>query len=451
LTSLSPGPQSLVAAAIRRHDATVHVCNKQEGELSTILKVFSRGLTKLLAAAALSIVAQAATAATVGPVTDDLGVIRIAKGAPIQIGAYWVLSGADTALGLDEKRGVEIAFKELGGSVLGHPLKLNAEDDSCNAEGGQTAATKLAANPQTVIVLGPACSSAATPGAPILWQQGIANICTACTAPALTASTRKPEYAGFARTVFSDSEQGKADATYVHDVAKAQSVVTVHDGSPYAQQLQQVFADNFKQLGGKVLSQEAIAPSDVDMHPLLTRIASEKPDLIYFPVFTAAAAQILRQAKETPGLEKTALMGGGSLLSADFIEAAGPSVVGFRIGYPDLSPDAMGKNYPKFVEEYKKAYGEAPISGYHANAYDGAMLAIKAIEQVAKTDDAGNTYIGKKALRDAVFSIKFDGISGPIACDAYGECSQFKPSVLEFTSSDPKTFGVGKNPKKIWP
>ena len=52
-------------------------------------------------------------AATVGPVTDDLGVIRIAKGAPIQIGAYWVLSGADTALGLDEKRGVEIAFKDV--------------------------------------------------------------------------------------------------------------------------------------------------------------------------------------------------------------------------------------------------------------------------------------------------------------------------------------------------
>ncbi|HET7881879.1 MAG TPA: branched-chain amino acid ABC transporter substrate-binding protein [Acetobacteraceae bacterium] len=405
----------------------------------------------ILCAAVAFGMAHPATAATVGPVTDDLGVIRIAKGAPIQIGAYWVLSGADTALGLDEKRGVEIAFKDLGGKVLGHPLKLNAEDDGCNAEGGQTAATKLAANPQTVIVLGPACSSAATPGAPILWQQGIVNICTACTAPKLTASDRKPEYDGFARTVFSDSEQGKADANYVHDVAKAQSVVTVHDGSPYAQQLQQVFADNFKQLGGKVLSQEAIAPTDVDMKPLLTRIASEKPDLLYFPVFTAAAAQIVRQAKSTPGLEKTALMGGGSLLSADFIEAAGPSIVGFRIGYPDLSPDAMGKNYPKFVDEYKKAYNEAPISGYHANAYDGAMLAIKAIEKVAKSDKDGNLYIGKKALRDAVFSTKFDGISGPIACDQYGECSQFKPSVLEFTSADPKTFSVGQNPKKIWP
>ncbi len=108
----------------------------------------------LLAAAALLCMAHTATAATVGPVTDELGVIRIAKGAPIQIGAYWVLSGADTALGVDEKRGVEIAFKDVGGKVLGHPLKLNAEDDGCNAEGGQTAATKLAANPQTVIVLG---------------------------------------------------------------------------------------------------------------------------------------------------------------------------------------------------------------------------------------------------------------------------------------------------------
>ena len=97
-------------------------------------------------------------------------------------------------------------------SLLGHPIKLNAEDDTCNAEGGQTAATKLAATPNMVIVLGPGCSSAATPGAPILWQAGIVNICTACTAPALTAPDAKPEYDGFVRTVFSDSRAGQADA-----------------------------------------------------------------------------------------------------------------------------------------------------------------------------------------------------------------------------------------------
>jgi len=48
----------------------------------------SSGLAKVLAAVGLLVIAHAASAATVGPVTDPLGVIRIAKGAPIQIGAY---------------------------------------------------------------------------------------------------------------------------------------------------------------------------------------------------------------------------------------------------------------------------------------------------------------------------------------------------------------------------
>src|SRR6185312_17500486 len=98
----------------------------------------------------------------------------------------------------------------------------------------------------------------------------------------------------------------------------------------------------------------------------------------------AAGAQLLRQEKEIPGLEKVPLIGSSGQMAPDLIEAARDAVVGYRITYPDLSPEAMGKGYPKFVEEYKKAYGEAPISGFHANAYDGAMLAIKALEKVAK-------------------------------------------------------------------
>ena len=393
----------------------------------------------------------ARAAQTLGPVTDDIGVIRIAKGAPIQIGGYWVISGPDTALGVDERRGAELAFRDMGNKILNHPIKFNVEDDLCSAEGGQTAATKLAANPQTVIVLGPGCSSAATPAAPILWQQGITNIGTASTAPALTAPTRKPEYAGFVRTIYSDIDQGKSDAGYLYNVLKARKVVAIHDGSPYAQQLAAVMADNFKKMGGQVLSTEAVDPKDVDMHPVLTRVASEKPDVVYFPVFVAAAAQILRQAKATPGLEKAGMLGGGALMAPDFIEAAGPAVVNFQIGYPDVSPDALGKNYAKLVAEYKKVYGEAPISGYHANAYDAGVMAARAIEKVAKTDSAGNLYIGKKALHDAVYAQKFEGMSGPIECDQYGECAKFKPAIYEFVSSDPAKFLIGTNPKKIWP
>jgi len=405
--------------------------------------------------AALSWLAVAQAAETKGPVTDEIGVLVIPKGAPIQIGGYWVLSGADTALGLDQKRAVEIAIKEKG-KLVGHPIKFCAEDSLCNAEGGQTAATKLAANPNVAIVIGPSCSSEATPGAPILWKAGITSIGTSPTAPKLTAENRAATYDGFVRTCYSDIFQGASDAKWIHDVLKAKTIVTVHDGSPYAQGLAGATADSFKKLGGKVLSEEAIQPTDVDMHPLLTRIATEKPDVLYFPIFVAAGAQILRQAKDIPGLANTQLIGSSGMLAPDFIEAAKDAVVGFRITYTDLSPAAMGKGYPKFVEEYKKAYGEGPISGYHAHAYDGAEMAFRAIEKVAKTDDKGNTYIGRKALRDAVFATKFDGISGPIKCDKWGECGEFHPAVYQYTNADPKTFTSdasksNANPKKIWP
>lgn len=404
-----------------------------------------------LAIAALAGISAAEAKETKGPVTDDIGVLVVPKGAPIQFGGYWVMSGADSALGIDAKRGVEIAFKDHGGMLLGHPLKINVEDDLCNAEGGQTAATKLAANPNTAIVLGSACSSAATPAAPILWKAGITDIGTADTAPSLTAPDRKPEYDGFMRTCYSDIDQGAADAKYFYETLKARKIVAIHDGSPYAQQLATVMTDNFKKMGGTVLSIEAVAPTDVDMHPVLTRIATEKPDAIYAPIFVAAGAQLLRQEKDIPGLKTVPLIGSSGMMAPDMIEAAREAIVGFKITYPDLSPDAMGKGYPKFVDEYKKDYGEAPISGYHANAYDAAVMAMKGIEAVAKTDSSGNTYIGRKALRDALMKTTFEGVSGPIACDAHGECAKFKPAVYEFTNGDPKTFKIGDNPKKIWP
>jgi branched-chain amino acid transport system substrate-binding protein len=85
--------------------------------------------TALCSALAAFCAASAAATETKGPVTDDIGVLVIPKGAPIQIGAYWVVSGADSALGIDEKRGVEIAIKDQAGTLLGHPIKLNVKAD----------------------------------------------------------------------------------------------------------------------------------------------------------------------------------------------------------------------------------------------------------------------------------------------------------------------------------
>jgi branched-chain amino acid transport system substrate-binding protein len=391
-------------------------------------------------------------AETKGPVTDDLGVVEISQGAPIVIGGYWTLSGPDTALGLDQKRSVEIAFDEIGNELVGHPIQFIAEDSQCNAEGGQVAATKLASIPDVVAVLGPDCSSSATPGAPILWNAGIVSIGTSTTAPSLTAADRKPDYFGFLRTIYSDAEAGKFDAKYFYEDLQCTTLATIHDGSPYAAQLAETVADNFRQLGGEVVAEEAVAPTDVDMRPVLTGIAASEPCLLYYPIFVAAAAQVTRQAPDIPGLEETRTMGSSALLAPGFLEAAGEAAVGFEFTNVDTTPEAMGEKYPAFVEAYEAKFGERPIQAFHANAYDGAQILIAAIENVAVTDDDGNTYIGRKALREALFATKgYEGVSGLIECDEHGQCAGFKFAVYRFTDADPATFEIGTNPEKIYP
>ncbi|HET6946578.1 MAG TPA: branched-chain amino acid ABC transporter substrate-binding protein [bacterium] len=393
----------------------------------------------------------AAPAATVGPVTDSVGVVRVAKGQPITI-AYWlVVAGPDASLGVDSRRGIELAIADKR-TVAGFNVRLIGEDSGCNAEGGVTAATKLSANKNIVAAIGSSCSSEAVPGAPILWKAGIVTVSPSNTAPPLTAANRTSGFAGYMRTAHNDLVQGKVAAEFVRNSLKLGRAATIHDGSPYAEGLANAFANNFKRLGGTVTSQEAISPTDTDMRPVLTKIAAGRPEIIYYPIFIAAGGFVTRQAKEVSGLSNTKLMSADGTFSPDFRKAAGDSVVGVYNTSPDLSPEALGPAYTSFVAKHEKKYGEKPISAFHPHAYDAAMIIFRAIERVAKKDSAGNLYIGRKALRDALFATKgYKGLTGTITCTATGDCADPKIAVYQHLSADPAKWNAGTDPKKLYP
>ncbi|HLW60196.1 MAG TPA: branched-chain amino acid ABC transporter substrate-binding protein [bacterium] len=407
-------------------------------------------LCAVLATGALFVTA--VPAAQMGPVTDPIGVVKVGPGEPITI-AYWlVTSGSDGSLGTDSKRGIEIAIDDMHGKFMGHDIKLIGEDSGCNAEGGQTAATKVAANASVVVAIGGSCSSETVPGAPILWKAGIASVSPSATAPKLTDPARGPDFDGFLRVVHNDKVQGERAATFVRTVLKLNRVATIHDGSPYAEGLTSVFADNFKKMGGTITTQEAVAPTDTDMRPVLTRIASTKPDMLYYPIFIAAGGFITRQSREIEGLKTVTLMGADGLDSPDFAKAAGDAAKGMYLSSPDLTPAALGPRYgTEFLPKYEKKYGQKPISGFHAHAYDATMVAFAAIQKVAKVD-GGSLYIGRKALRDALFATKgFKGITGTLTCNQYGDCGDPHIAVYQVVSANPATWSLGTDPKKVWP
>jgi branched-chain amino acid transport system substrate-binding protein len=378
-------------------------------------------------------------------VEDPMGVVKVKPGEPVHIACWFAVAGSEASLGIDSRRGVEIAIDDRGGKILGHPIKLTVQDTGCNAEGGQAAAAKLAADPTIVAAIGSTCSSEARPGAPILWKAGIVTVSPSNTAPELTSAKRGKEYDGYLRTAHNDKVQGAVAAEFAYRHLKIKKAATIHDGSPYAEQLQAVFAETFKKLGGKITSQEAAGATDTDMRPMLTKIAIGKPDLIYYPIFIATGGHITRQAKEIKGLEKVALMGADGLFSPDFYKAAGGAAVGMYHSSPDFSAFAGG--YKSFLEKHQKKYGEKPLSVFHAHGYDAAMMIFTAVEKVAKKAPDGTLHIGRKALRDALYATKnMKGLTGNISCDQYGDCADPKIAIYKTTEKNVKDLVMPDQP-----
>ncbi len=344
--------------------------------------------------------------------TDAIGCLDIAPDEPVHLAYMLTISGATAFLGEDSKGAIEIAIDDRGGELLGHEIVLTGEDSGCNAEGGQTAATKVASDPTIVGVIGTNCSSAATAAVDTISDAGLVMISSSNTAPALTieGETWKP---GYYRVCHTDLFQGAVAAEFAYNELGARTTATIHDGSPYADQLQAVYAKRFVELGGEVTFAGAINIGDTDMRTVLTTVAADGPDVLYFPIFEPEGDFIVAQSSEIAGLENTTLMGADGLLADSFPENAGPNSVGMYLS----GPYVVGESYEAFLAKWDAKFGGVPPSGFHAFAYDGTNIILDAVEAVAVVDEDGTLHIGRQAVRDYISNLSgYTGLTGALDC-----------------------------------
>jgi branched-chain amino acid transport system substrate-binding protein len=184
------------------------------------------------------------------------------------------------------------------------------------------------------------------------------------------------------------------------------------------------------------------------MKPVLTRVAAASPEVIYFPIFVAEGGFITAQAKEVPGLEDTVLIGSDGMFTVDMVNAAGPAAEGMYLSSPNFS--AFQAGYAAFTEKYEAKVGSAPISAFHAHAYDAANMLFAAIEKVAVKAEDGTIHIGKQALRDALYATKdFQGLTGVLSCSASGDCGAPLIAVYQVTARE--TGGEWPPEAPVWP
>ncbi|MFQ6016303.1 MAG: branched-chain amino acid ABC transporter substrate-binding protein [Anaerolineae bacterium] len=367
---------------------------------------------------ALSLVAaQCAPAATPTPAPtpfvyeDAIGVVKIAPGEPIHIGYMQPLTGPAVVYGESLKGAIELAVADRG-QLLGHDIKLTGFDSGCSAEGGQTAATKVAADPTIVGVIGTTCSSAMTAAMPTVSEAGLTIISQANTSPKLT-NPNETWMPGYFRTAHNDIFQGAVAARFAYEELGARTAAAIHDGDPYTEGLATAFYDAFIELGGEGVAFEAVNKGDTDMRPVLTSIAANPPDVLYFPIFEPEGNFIAAQSVEIPGLEDTILFGADGLTVSTFAPSTGEAALGMYLSGPFLTGDKAAK----FMADYEAMHGEKPPGPFGEHGYDAINILMDAIEKVAAADAEGTLYIGRQALRDAVEATSgFEGITGTLDC-----------------------------------
>jgi branched-chain amino acid transport system substrate-binding protein len=138
-------------------------------------------------------------------------------------------------------------------------------------------------------------------------------------------------------------------------------------------------------------------------------------------------------------LEEVVLMGADGLLSDTYVVLPQTENMYFSGPQTPETPE-----YADFVTKYEAAYGEPPIQSFHAHAYDATNMVFTAIENIAVAD--GDTLvIDLQALRDELHSITYDGLTGSLSCDDFGDCASPNIDIMQNTEAEADIAAVRAN------
>jgi len=339
------------------------------------------------------------------------------------IGVMAPLSGDLSALGLGIQHSVELAVKQANASkaIPGWTLKVEPKDDEAKPDVGKNAATAFAGEANVAGVVGNLNSSVAQSTQPVLATAKIVQVSPANTNPTLTQgadfkTAPKRTYDTYFRTCTTDAVQGPFAARYLFQKGGIKKVATVHDKKAYGQGLVEAFTGEFTKLGGTVVDAETINPDDSNYGAVISKMKPKGPQAVYYGGEYPQAGPLSQQMKAA-GLN-VPLMGGDGIYDPKFIVLGGATSVGdlaTSVGAP-TDQLAAGKT---FLADYAAAGYKEPAAAYGAYSFDAANAIINALKVSLK--DAKDVASARQATIDALGKVSFDGVTGKVAFDQYGD------------------------------
>jgi len=351
------------------------------------------------------------------------------------IGVTAPFSGDLSALGLGIQHSVDLAVKQANANnaIPGWTLKVEAKDDEGKPDVGKNAATSFAGMPDVAGVVGNLNSSVAQSTQPVFSTAKIVQVSPANTNPSLTqganfATAPVRTYPTYFRTCTTDAVQGPFAARYLFQKLGFKKVATIHDKKAYGQGLVAAFSTEFKKLGGTITAAETINPDDSNFQSVISKVKPTGPQAVYYGGEYPQAGPLSQQMKAA-GLN-VPLMGGDGIYDPKFIALAGATANGdlaTSVGAPTDSLPA-GK---KFLADYEAAGYKEPAAAYGAYSYDAANAIINALKVSLK--DAKDVASARQATIDALGQVSFEGITGKVAFDKFGDSTSRVLTVYKVT------------------
>lgn len=368
----------------------------------------------------------------------------------VTIGVDAPLTGQNSATGLGIQYGAQIAVDDANKNktVPGVTFKVKALDDKAIPATGQQNATQLVAEKDVLGVVGPLNSGVATQMQQVLNTANLVEISPSNTAPELTQGkdwqTKKVRpFKNYFRTATTDALQGAFAADYAYNGLHKKKAFVVDDKQTYGAGLSKIFKEQFAKQGGKVIGTDHVSVGDRDFSTLVTKIKTSGADILYYGGQYDESQVLTKQLKDAGA--NIPLFGGDGMFTPTYIKTAGKAAEGdlaTSIGVPvDTLPAAKD-----FVATYKAKKYPGDYGTYGSYSYDAATAIIKAVGQVIKDgklpDDA------RAQVVDAVQHNSFDGISGKISFDEFGDTTNKQLTVYQVVNGAWKSVKSGvANPK----
>lgn len=364
------------------------------------------------------------------------------RGRAIQVRVVYTSGGDLTLFGNSSERAIVFAVEDYG-SIHGFEVELGVgRDDMCSPEGGMITGSMVVAEGNVAGVIGTNCSAAAAEASPLITSAGLVLISPSNSAPALTSDLAGNEgashFPGYYRTAHNDLIQGEAVAQFLSGRG-LNSAAVIHDGGTYTLGLATSFSNAFQRQGGVITGLWEVDRKEEDMVPVLTEIAETRPDALFFPIFFPTGGFLVSQAAGMPAFSEVVFAAGDGLLNDQFMslpESEGTFISGPDARLGDNINQSTGWSAADRRARLEESEGQPPANTFWGHAYDATTLLLDAIVAASHIGSDDALVIDRAGIREYLDNLSgFEGMSGVLSCDAFGDCGASRVVIHEHHDS----------------